>query len=446
MSRTPLLRGFSTQLKLNMASGVMAMVISAVVNLLGYRIYLTALGYHDLGVWFVLTSVVSFSQVGGLGLMPALMKSVAESLERRDMQAIRNDALAALLLVSVTSASATLLLLSCRGLILRLFGLSDSTAALAYGLLPFLGFLILPTLAGQVLGGVLGGLGRLDFYHYAFTAGRVVAVTTAAFLLTLDLGLWSLLVANTLAQVLILSASVLFAIRRIGLGRPSNMRLDARRIGALLGFGGNVLAGSALSLVVSPFNKVVVARFVAIEAVTVYELTYQAAYQARGLIEAAFRALTAEVGRLQANLHVEGLAKLRSLVRHSVGLATVLGVPVFGGAMIFAEELLNLWLGDSSSPELITPLRLLLAGVMLSLFGVPSIHVLLGLGQPGRIRTMYAVQLTANVLSVVALMAAGHELSVVSVAICTATGVVASTAYVIGARRAYVAGLASKRH
>jgi hypothetical protein len=54
-------RLFSTQLRLNMASGVATTVVNAVVVMAGYLIYLHFLGYEKYGVWLVPATVLTFA-------------------------------------------------------------------------------------------------------------------------------------------------------------------------------------------------------------------------------------------------------------------------------------------------------------------------------------------------------------------------------------------------
>lgn len=435
MLRGQILKFFSRQLKLNMLSGLLTAMASAGVNFVSYHIYLSALGYETLGVWFVLTSILSFSQLGGLGLMPALMKFVSESTARRDSQSAVDDTVIALGLVFLTSVGAFLLLYFGRGLVVSLFGLASDHAAVAHSLLPFLGLLVLPTLSSQVLGGAIGGMGRLDLYNYTHTIGRITAVGGATLMLHNGLGVSSLLIANGIAQLVVLSILVAILVRQIGAARLRAPSITGSRVKELLSFGTTLLAGSALSLLVSPTNKLLVSRFVGVGAVTVFEICYQASYQLRGLIEAAFRAFTPEAGRIHSDLGPGRLRVLKRLISRSTLVAGLVAAPLLVGLLLLTELVLRLWLRDSFSPALIAPFQIMVAGTMVSLLAVPSVYVLVGIGKPIVIRKMYQIQLAVNLSLAAALLAAPTELTVVSAALCVVCGILASSAYVFQARR-----------
>lgn len=51
-----------------MVSGVAATVVNVVVLAIAYPMYLHFLGYEKYGVWLVLATVLSFAQLGNLGV------------------------------------------------------------------------------------------------------------------------------------------------------------------------------------------------------------------------------------------------------------------------------------------------------------------------------------------------------------------------------------------
>ena len=80
---------FSSQLRINIISGVLCNGIKAVAMLLSYKIYLHFLGFEQYGVWLVLTTVLSFAQLGDLGVGQAVMKLVAEEHGRNNIDGIQ---------------------------------------------------------------------------------------------------------------------------------------------------------------------------------------------------------------------------------------------------------------------------------------------------------------------------------------------------------------------
>jgi O-antigen/teichoic acid export membrane protein len=69
---------FSSQLRLNMISGVVTTVINTITMAAGFPIFLHFLGYEKYGIWLILATVLTFAQLGNLGISPAVIKLVAE--------------------------------------------------------------------------------------------------------------------------------------------------------------------------------------------------------------------------------------------------------------------------------------------------------------------------------------------------------------------------------
>lgn len=70
-------RILSSQLRINMFSGVVATIANSIVLAVAYPVYLHFLGYEKYGVWLVLATVLTFTQLDNLGIGPAVMKLVA---------------------------------------------------------------------------------------------------------------------------------------------------------------------------------------------------------------------------------------------------------------------------------------------------------------------------------------------------------------------------------
>jgi len=77
-----------SQLRINMASGLATSAINTVVVAIAYPVYLHFLGYERYGVWLVLATVLTFAQLGNLGIGPAVMKLVAEEHGRGDIAGV----------------------------------------------------------------------------------------------------------------------------------------------------------------------------------------------------------------------------------------------------------------------------------------------------------------------------------------------------------------------
>jgi Na+-driven multidrug efflux pump len=186
-----------------MASGMISTAVNMAVLAIGYPIYLHFLGREQYGLWLTLSVVVTVTQLGNLGMGPAVTKLVAEDYGRGDINGIARYIATAVLLVCLSGSCALAVVLLCKNNIVRAFRLSPTDARTIVSLMPYAGVLSVYVLIVQVLNSALSGLGRLDLANYIQTASRIVGIAAAVLLLSRGLGLVGLLIGSVLSHVVI---------------------------------------------------------------------------------------------------------------------------------------------------------------------------------------------------------------------------------------------------
>lgn len=426
---------FSSQLRINMASGVVVTVINAVAMMAAFPIYLHFLGYEKYGVWLVLATVLSFAQLGNLGIGQAVMKLVAEEHGRGDIEGIQRYVTTALALLCLSGSLVLIAVLVFKTQIIAAFKLSDENAQTALWLLPYIGILSIYVFIVQALNAVLSGLGRMDLANYIQSVGRIVAVTVAAILLYTGRGIESLLIGNTLSYMFIhiVSLICIWRIARIRILRVRN--LDAQRCKRILRFGGAVFGGSLISMLFSPFNKLMLSRYAGVSTIPIYEIAYRGSMQVRGLIEAGLRALMPEISRLSGNMTRNTIDRISHIYRRAMRLIFLFGVPMYGILIIFSPLLLKVWLGDRFVETLPGAFRIMLIGTFLSLLGVPAYYTLMGVGRVRRNIESHIVQSAMNVAMVLTSILLISTVPLGAVVFATSAGMGGSTAYLIWRRQ-----------
>lgn len=372
---------FRSQLRINMASGVVTTVINAVAMMVAFPIYLHFLGYEKYGVWLVLATVLSLAQLGNLGIGQAVMKLVAEEHGRGDIEGIQRYVTTALALLCLSGVVALIVILVLKSQIIAVFKLSDENAQTALWLLPYIGILSIYVFIVQALNATLSGLGRMDLANYAQSVGRIVTVIVTTTLLYGGRGIESLLIGNTLSYVFIHVASLvcIWRIARIRLLRIKN--LDAQRCKRLLRFGGPVFGGSVISMLFDPFNKLMLSRYAGVSSIPVYEIALKTSMQIRGLFEAALRPILPEISRSSRLATIVAVERIRTMNRRLINLVLCCGLPFYILMFLASELLLRFWLRYNYNSAMLLALRLVLVGTFLSLLAVPAYHTLLGLGK-----------------------------------------------------------------
>ncbi len=371
---------FSSQLRINMASGVVVTVINAVAMMAAFPIYLHFLGYERYGVWLVLGTVLSFAQLGNLGIDQAVMKLVAEEYGRGDIEGVQRYVTTALALLCLSGSLVLIAVLVFKTHIIAAFNLSDENAKTVSWLLPYIGCLSIYVFLIQALNATLSGLGRMDLANYIQSVGRIVAVTVAAILLYTGRGIESLLIGNTLSYIFIHIASLIciWRIAKLHLLWPRN--LDTQQCKRILRFGGGIFGGSVVAMVGIPFNKLMLSRYAGVNSLPVFEIAFRGAMQVRSLIEAGFRALMPEISRISANMTRYAKDRISQISHRATKLIFLFGIPMYVAMIIFATPLLRIWLREEFIQTIPATFRLMLVATFINLLGVPAYHFLMGMG------------------------------------------------------------------
>ncbi|UCG58758.1 MAG: oligosaccharide flippase family protein, partial [Phycisphaerales bacterium] len=272
-------RLFASQLRINMFSGVAAAIVNGIVLAVAYPIYLHFLGYEEYGVWLVLAAVLSFAQLGNLGIGRAVMKLVAEEHGRGNVEGSQQYLMTAIAILVVTGMAVLAVILLFKSEIAGLFKLTGDNTRTVLWLLPYIGCLSIYVLVVQALNAAVSGVGRMDLANWTQSLGRIVAVTTASCLLYSGRGIESLLIGNTLSYALVhlVSMALLWRLAHMRLLRLRN--LSRRCCGRLFRFGFGVFGGSLLNMFLSPFNKLMLSRYAGVSAIPVYEIAYNGSMQ-----------------------------------------------------------------------------------------------------------------------------------------------------------------------
>ncbi len=422
----------STQLRINMASGVMMTTGNAVIHLLSYPIYLHFLGYEKYGVWLVLATVLTFFQLGGnFGVETAVRKLVAEELGNNNVQGIQSYVAMALAILTLSGGLGLVLILCFQAGIISLFNLTGENGMAAFVLLPYIGLLCIYLFITRVFSAALGGLGRMDLANFAFLAGQIALFTISVSLLYCGWGIESFIVAHVISCV-INHLLCFIAIRRLvnlRLLRLSNC--DWHRCKRLLHFSSGIVSGSLLQIFLMPFNKVMLSRYAGPATIPVYEIAWRGSVLIRNLVESGFRAFVPEISRIGVSLTQAAREKIVRLNRKALRIIAIWCMPLFGGFMIGADVLFRLLLRKDFVDELPFVFRIMLAGTFLSLLCVPAFYTLIGLGRIRHTVISHGIISFTNIVIVMTIITLGAKLSVSSIAWAMLVGMGMASFYII---------------
>ncbi|WP_242360374.1 hypothetical protein [Anaeromyxobacter sp. SG17] len=405
-----------SRFRVNFVAATAATAATVALTALSYPVYLSYAGYERFGVWLLVSTVLSLAQLTSFGIGPAVTYMVAQEHRRGALLGVASIIRGALALVTATGLVAGAGLVLFGELLVSGAGIAGASAVQARQAMPFVAVLTIGSLWLQVLASAVSGLRRLDLSVGVDTAGRVVAFAFTATLLWRGGGLVSFLVGTAVGQVCMAAAYVQCIRRHVPFRSFSAARLEWDRIFGMLRISSGVFGGSVLVLLLHPFNRVLVSRFVGVAAVPVLEIGFNSAMQFRSLFEAGFRAITPEISRSAALPGPESLERAKDVCLNGRRLVLLLGAPAWIAAALAAGPIFDLWLGDRFEPGIPAAFRIVAVGAFASLLVVPSYYALLGLARTRQIFVHHFVQSALNVLGGTGLVLIRPQITVLGVA------------------------------
>jgi len=357
------------------------------------------------------------------------MKLVAEEYGRRNTKGIQSYVTTALGILLVTGSLALILILLFQNQIISAFKLSGRNAVIASRFLPYIGALSVYVMLTQAINSTLSGLGRMDLANYIQSSGRIITVSISVILLWLGNNIESLLIGNVFSYVFVGAASYFFIRRIADISLLRLRNINSQSFRRLLRFGSGVFGSSVASMLLSPFNKLMLARYAGISSIPIYEIAFTGSMQVRALIETGLRALMPEISRIGANMTGYAKDKISQIYRRAMKLIFLFGIPMYGGIIILLTPLLKFWLRQRYVDELPIAFRIMLISTFVSLLSVPSYYTLLGLGMVRYTLTSHIILSGVSALIILTIVFIWHSISVETVSWTVLTATAVTTLY-----------------
>ncbi len=420
----------ASQLRRNMTSGLAVSGINFLITAVSYPIYLHYLGYEKYGLWLVLTTVLGFAQLGNLGINVAVSRFVANHFGHGDFRSIDRDVTTALFILTVSGGAILAAILLFRYEIISAFKLDPENADLVIYLLPYVGSLSLYVFIVRVTAATLTGLGRIDLVNYVWSGSRIVSITIAVILLYHRFGMKSLLISYFVSE-LFAHTFFLFLIKRfvrIHYFRVTNVNKQSFR--RLVTFGGGLLGGTLLNMLMGPFNKFIISRFLGVQFIPIYEIAFNASMYIQGLLTTSFRALIPEISQLFGSAD-SAVNRIRYIYTKTMKMTLSFGTPLFLLIFLIAPILLKIWLREDFDALLPPIFRIMLVSTFFSLLGSTPYFYLIGLGRVKYVFTASAIQTGVDITYLIVLIALGIKVTTLSVATAVLLARTTSSLYVL---------------
>jgi O-antigen/teichoic acid export membrane protein len=418
------------QIQKNIYSGTILAGGSMVTMVLSYPIFLHYVGAEVFGLWSSIAVVLSFSQLGNLGLNYAIVRFTAEEYAEGNIRAITEYVTTAFCLMSMPSIVIVGILMFCRHTIVNFLKIPEIYTQEALWLIPSIGMLSIGILYYNVIKGILDGIGRIDLSNYIFLSGRLIQVVLSVLFLALGWGVYGLFWGSATVYIITLFP-ILRLLRRARIPLIAGNGFSKNKSRKILSFGGTIFASQIIALLLTPFNKIIITRYIGLSTVTYYEIALRGAELIRSLFETGLRALMPQASALKKRAVQAARDSVRTIHAKGLNFVLVLGTPAFFAAFALSPLLLKLWIGNSYHPDISLAFRIFLIAQCVNLMCVPAYYIFMGLGQITICFNNIAIQSIMNVIVLLALLSIGVNCTFMIVLIVGAASVIIAALYVL---------------
>jgi O-antigen/teichoic acid export membrane protein len=384
-----------------MLSGVITTIVNIIITGVSYPLYLHYLGYKKYGIWLILSTVLTFAQLGNLGINPAISKIVAEEYSHKNFKAIQEYVTIAISILLGSGILCLFIILIFKPYIVGAFKLSFEDAELVLWLLPYISLLSVYVFIVEACNSILSGLGRMDLANSAQVTGRLSLLGISSLLLFAGYDIVSLLVASALSYMVINIQTIIHIRKIMGINIIKFVKFNPYYVKRLWEIARVVLAGSVIVMFFDPFNKLMLSRYAGVSTIPVYDLAFRGTMQIRGVIESGLRAIMPEVSRLAAKIDDHSVTRIKQINSKAIKTIALSIIVVFMPVYLFCTELLKVWLGKNFVANLPFSFRIALLSVVVSLVSVPSYYTLMGLGKVRHILISHILLSSINIIIVI---------------------------------------------
>ncbi len=364
-----------------------------------------AVGDRWYGMWTLVATFMGYYGYLDFGLSMATQRFIAGAIGRRDHDEVNRLVTTSLwlfLALGLIALAATLMIAAAAPLFL-----SDAQEIQVFRIvLVLLGLNSAVTLSMAPVNGLITGHLRYDVVttiQLAKLAGRTLLIL---YFIGAGYSIVALAVVTLLADVGANAGKVIAARRMFAQIRPARRFFARERLRELFEYGGKTFVNQLTDMFRFQTSQLVIAAFINLSAVTLFNIASQLAYYFRTLLQALIGVLVPVFAQYQAAADHEGM---RKVYYFSSKLAAAAGMLVGGAMIVFGSGFISLWMGRSYI-DAYGLMVILVLPTILYVFAQPGNGLLFGVGVVGPLAKASMVEAAANLgLSLVLARPLGAE-------------------------------------
>jgi len=361
---------FYYALKSVVALASMLLVTPFIVGMVGTELF---------GVWALAAVVTSYAQLSDFGMTESVVKYAAEYHALRDTDALNRlvGTVVVLYLALAVLVGGLLLLaipLVVRDLLLIPASLQQEAILIfRLSVAIFFGNMVMGVFASLVI-----ATQQMGYATSVNVASTCVGAAGTFFFLWQGMGLRGLVLTNAIVAVFVAALNLLLACRLCPGLRLRPRWIDRTMVRRVFGYSWKVQTSNLSQLLVFQLDRVLLSRYLGLEAVVFYEIGSNIALYARTFITALFSPLLPAASVLHA--HNER-ALLTGLYQRASKFLALIAIPFCLLVIGLAPPFIRLWMGPGYELAALT-LQLLMPVYLINVLTAPGVFILNGINRP----------------------------------------------------------------
>ncbi len=398
LDRSPALRGQNVK---NAAYSLGEYAVIPLLHLLVTPLLVRRLGLDAYGIWILINSIVGLASALDFGLGDATIWLISRYRGRADSTAIvRVVRTAYWTSVPLAFLSGSILFLCAEGLVTFVFKIPTEMTAIATQSVKLGGVLLTVRVMESVFAGTIRGYERYDVSAAVSIVTRGAILFSVVILVLIGLGITEILLASVVVSFigLVTQGEI---VGRLMQSSPWRLEIDKKEFQEMFQFGRYAWLQSALGMVFTHTDRLVVGALLGTSALTIYAVCLQLAQQIHTVVGAGFSILFPAISRLRETTETGNLrGEVKWLIQLNLACSLALAFPV----IVFGDFLLTVWMGHDFMVQGTTLLRFLASAFFIQSAQVALHFILIGAGDFKFVSVISLIGVTANTLTMIFLM------------------------------------------
>lgn len=341
---------------------------------------LKTIGKQQYGIWALAGVITSYAQLSDFGITESLVKFAAEYHAKRDSVSLNrlvNSAMVVLLFFAALVGC--ILTMTLPFIIKDILNIPASFQAETLLIFRVAVFIFLFNLIMGVFATLVISSQQIGYTCSINVATSVVGFFATIFFLQMGLGLRSLIATNAFVALFIALFNMFIAFRLFP-DLQFNFRkwVDKAMIKQIFTFSWKVQTASISQIMIFQIDRILLSRYLGLEAVAYYEIGSNAAYYARSFLSVLFAPMVSAVSAMNIK---NDQALITGLYHRSFKFLVMLAVPFTLLVIAVAAPFIKMWMGTGFALSAIT-LQLLMPAYLINILTSPGTYILNGMNRP----------------------------------------------------------------